>query len=234
MQSGSDFLRMGFILLGVVLVAGFLYALRAAVGADPALRKRATLAGVIVVAWVAVTGMLAARGLLRFDSVPPTMFVAIIITLVGSILLARSRLGVGMARAVPLTVLVAWQAFRLPLELLMHRAYSEGLMPVQMSYNGLNFDIATGASAIGVAALLAAGKGGRKMVLAWNAVGSLLLLNVVTIAILSTPTPLRLFPNEPTNVWISQFPYVWLPVVMVSTAIIGHLLIFRKLRIKDQ
>jgi hypothetical protein len=234
MQSGSDFLRMGFILLGVVLVAGFLYALLAAVRIDPGLRRRALISGVLVVAWVAVTGLLAARGVLRFDSVPPTMFAVIIVTLVGSILLARSPVGVGIARALPLGLLVGWQAFRLPLELLMHRAYSEGLMPVQMSYSGLNFDIATGASALLVAGLLAAGIGGRIMVLAWNAVGSLLLLNVVTIAILSTPTPLRLFPNEPTNVWIAQFPFVWLPVVMVSTAIIGHLLIFRKLRTRER
>jgi hypothetical protein len=57
-----------------------------------------------------------------------------------------------------------------------------------------------------------------------------LLLNVLTVAILSTPTPLRVFMNEPANVWITQAPFVWLVAVLVPTALAGHLVIFRRLR----
>jgi hypothetical protein len=35
-----------------------------------------------------------------------------------------------LVRGVPLWALVGFQIFRLPLELLMHRAYVEGLLPV--------------------------------------------------------------------------------------------------------
>jgi hypothetical protein len=37
----------------------------------------------------------------------------------------------------PLAALVGYQGFRVVVELLLHRAYVEGLMPVQMSYSGL-------------------------------------------------------------------------------------------------
>ena len=53
------------------------------------------------------------------------------------------------ANHVPLWILVAVQGFRLPLELAMHRLYERGIMPEQMSYSGRNFDIVTGATALG-------------------------------------------------------------------------------------
>ena len=230
MSKASDFLNLSFILLAALLLAGFLYALLLAARSDPALRRRALLTAALAALWAGFTGVAAARGMLRFDTVPPSMFGVIILTIVASIAFARSALGARVADTLPLAALVGWQAFRLPLELLMHDAFEEGLMPEQMSYSGLNFDIATGASALLVAWLIASGRAGRRLALLWNAVGSVLLLNIITIAVLSTPTPLRVFRNEPANEWVTQFPFVWLPVVMVSTAIMGHLIIFQKLR----
>lgn len=116
----------------------------------------------------------------------------------------------------------------------MHRAYEEGLMPVQMSYSGRNFDIVTGITAIIVAGLLLAGRMPAWGVRLWNWMGLALLLNVVVIANLSTPTPFRVFMNEPANVWITRAPFVWLPAVMVLTAFIGHIVIFRRLSQKEQ
>lgn len=43
------------------------------------------------------------------------------------------------------------------------------------------------------------------------------------------PTPLRLFMNEPSNIWVTGSPYVLLPGVLVVAAITGHLLVFRLL-----
>lgn len=68
--------------------------------------------------------------------------------------LGVSPVGRRLATGLPLWILVAAQSFRPPLELLMHQAYESGLMPVQMSYSALNFDILTGASAVVVALLL--------------------------------------------------------------------------------
>jgi hypothetical protein len=63
---------------------------------------------------------------------------------------------------------------------------------------------------------------------AWNLLGLGLLINIVTIAILSMPTPMRRFEG-PANVFVATFPYVWLPTVMVSAALLGHLLVARRL-----
>jgi hypothetical protein len=60
---------------------------------------------------------------------------------------AFSRLGTLLISGLPIWFLVGSQVFRLPLELLMHRAYIEGIMPVQMSYSGRNYDIVSGITA---------------------------------------------------------------------------------------
>ena len=57
--------------------------------------------------------------------------------------------------------------------------------------------------------------------------GLALLLNVVVISVLSMPTPLRRFHNEPANTFVTHFPYVWLPLYLVQVAWMSHLLIFR-------
>jgi hypothetical protein len=95
-----------------------------------------------------------------------------------------------------------------------------------MSYSGRNFDIVTGVTALVVAFLVLAGRAGRGLVVAWNVLGLFLVLNVVTIGILSTPR-FRYFGDDRLNVWITYPPFVWLPAVMVLAAISGHLIIFR-------
>jgi hypothetical protein len=104
-------------------------------------------------------------------------------------------------------------------------------MPEYMSYSGRNFDIVTGAGAFLVAALILAGRGGRRLAAAWNVLGLALLINVVTVAILGTPR-FRYFGEDQLNVWVTHPPYVWLPAVMVLAALAGHLIIFRAIGFK--
>jgi hypothetical protein len=144
--------------------------------------------------------------------------------------LALSPVGRRIAFGLPLAALVGYQGFRVLVELVMHRAYVEGLMPVQMSYSGRNFDIVTGLTALLLGAWLLSGeRQSRGLVFAWNTLGLVLLANVVGVALLSAPTPLRVFMNEPANVWITHAPWVWLPAVMVLAALCGHLLVYRRL-----
>jgi serine-type D-Ala-D-Ala carboxypeptidase/endopeptidase len=195
-----------------------------------ALVTAATTLGVAV--WMGLTYVAALFGVLRFDSRFPVMMLFVPLMLTVSIGLALSAFGRRIAIGLPLWVLVGFQSFRLPLELLMHEAYEAGLMPVQMSYSGLNFDIVTGASAVVVAALVAIGRAGARLVRAWNILGALLLCNIVVVSLLSTPTPLRVFRTQPPNTWVSTAPYIWLPAVMVALAILGHIVVYRAARLR--
>ena len=96
--------------------------------------------------WVAVVVAAVGSGLLSPETTRPLPFAAMMLSVLTlGVVLARSEAGDRIARGVPLAYLIAFQGFRFPLEMVMHRAYSEGLMPVQMSYSGRNFDIVTDA-----------------------------------------------------------------------------------------
>jgi hypothetical protein len=192
----------------------------------------AVIAGVGAALWLGITAAAAAAGALTFTGTPPTMILMLAFILALAAGLGLSPMGGRLAAGLPLAALVGVHAFRFPLELIMHRAYEEGLMPVQMSYSGLNFDIVTGATAIAMAGLLVARRMPPWGVRLWNWMGLALLVNVVTIALLSAPTPLRVFMNEPVNVWVTRAPFVWLPAVMVLTALLGHIVVFRRLRLE--
>lgn len=182
-------------------------------------------------AWLAVSGALAASGFLaRFDALPPPFIVIVVPTLALPLWLARSRIGELLCERAPLAWLVGFQAFRLPLELVMHQAGSEGTMPVQMSFGGSSFDIVSGITAIIVAALAAYDHAPRWLIVVWNALGSLLLLNIVCIAIASLPQFHR-FGSAPAqlNTWVAYFPFVWLPAGLVASALFGHAVLWRKL-----
>jgi hypothetical protein len=222
-------LPIAFALLAVVVQFLFL------IGVYWAYREKANVALVflttlvISAAWMMGTFIAAAKGKLSFESRPPTMlfvFAGVFILALGA---GFSRFGKQLAVGLPLAVLVGFQAFRFPLELLLHQAYRDGLMPVQMSYSGRNFDIVTGISAAALGLVLWKRAIPQWVVQAWNVMGILLLANILTIAVLSTPLPIRRFFQEPANVWIKDAPYVWLPAVFVLLAIMGHVVIARKL-----
>jgi hypothetical protein len=199
-------------------------------GGPPANTRRAvTLTVGGAAGWMTLTAVAAQSGALRrWNANPPpfALLVAAIIAIAAAI--AFSSVGWRLARYVPLWALVAVQGFRLPLELAMHAMYERGIMPEQMSYSGRNFDIVTGITALPVAVLVGSGRAGRGLVTAWNVLGAALLVNIVVVAILSTPR-FAFFGAERLNVWITYPPFVWLPAVMVLAALAGHLVVFRAL-----
>lgn len=217
----------GFEIAMVAMSVGLATAFVAAVAhADPSSTRRAVL---VVTGWLALTAGLARLGALRFDTMPPTMFVLVAALTVCALLFARGELGGRLAVVVPLVALVGFQAFRIPIELWIHRGYELGVFPEHMTYSGLNFDVVSGLSALVVAFLLHRGVVGRRVVLAWNVVALGLLLTIVAISILSAPVPFRLFLTEPGSAYVQGFPGVWLPAVAVQAALMGHLLVFRRL-----
>lgn len=183
---------------------------------------------IVLVFWLAVPAVLASRGVLdRYSPLPAPGFVLIGLITLGTVVLAFSAFGSRLAAGIPLAGLVGYQVFRVPLEWVLHELYSEGVIPVQMTYAGRNFDFVTGVLAAALGLWLWAGHRTVWLVAVWNIIGLALLANIVTIAILSTPGPFRYFMNDPANLLPSTFPYVWLPTFLVQAALFGHLLVFR-------
>jgi hypothetical protein len=222
---GSDLVRFGIPALAIGVQVAIAIGVVRLAGA-----RRALLFALGVAVWLGVTAGLALSGFLPgFVDAPPRLLWLMVPSIALPMRLGFSRLGSLLAEA-PVAWLVGLQSFRLPLELVMHRAAKDGLMPEQMTFTGDNFDIVTGVTAVVVATLTASGHAPRWLLLAWNALGTALLLVILAIAIASLPA-FGVFGTEPVrlNTWVAYFPYVWLPAGLVSAAVLGHVLLWRRL-----
>lgn len=189
--------------------------------------------GVLLVAYLVLPGILARSGALnRYNPLPaPALALLLLLTLL-TLGLTLSNIGSRLVAAVSLGGLLALQGFRIVVEWLLHRLYQEGVVPIQMTYSGRNFDIVSGLTGLALGIwLLRGGIVARPLVWGWNFLGLALLANIVVTAILSTPVPFRVFLNDPPNLLPSTFPFVWLPSFLVQVALASHLLVFRKLRL---
>lgn len=172
----------------------------------------------------------------KFSAMPPHMLVVILPPLIFAIVLFLSKPVLRWLHNVPLQNLIYIQTFRVAVELILWLLYRNRVIPVQMTFEGCNYDILVGLSALFTAYYFDKGYEffkNRWVLIIWNVAGLILLGNIVIVAILSTPLPFRQFMNEPANTVIFYFPFVLLPGFLVPVAYTMHLLCLKKLLAKN-
>jgi hypothetical protein len=207
-----------FVALVLVVAAALLAGIHRSAGA-----RAATVCGIVMAAWLAFTGILAARGVLMdFGAVPPRLAIVVL----PPVLLALAvGFGVadGLLRSLPPRWPVAAQVFRVGVEILLWQLAGAGLIARMMTFGGANLDVLTGLTAPLVAWLaFRGGRVSRRAVVLWNGAGLALLLNVVARGLLSAPTPFRMIVTDPPNTIVARFPVVWLPAFFVAAALLLH------------
>ena len=131
----------------------------------------------------------------------------------------------GSRGGLPLAALVGFQGFRLPLELVLHQWVGEGSIPETMTWTGQNWDIVAGVMALVVAAWPSRP---RAVVWAFDVLGFVLLLNVMRVAIFSSPLPFA-WPLQPPMLLPLHLPYAWIVPICVAGALGGHIVLTRAL-----
>ena len=186
-----------------------------------------TLIGLI--GWALATSILSWSGVLSdFDTFPPKLIIVLIIPLITIIWLVLTKEVKEILIHTPPESIIWIQSFRIVVEILLWRLYVDNLAPIQMTFEGRNFDILSGLTALVVAYLVSNKKISSPLVIAWNFACIAILVNIVAIAILSMPTPFRVFMNEPSNTIVAKFPIVWLPALLVPLAYGLHFLSLRQ------
>jgi hypothetical protein len=155
----------------------------------------------------------------------PVLFIPMV-TIVS--LLFSKGLGEILENIVPEN-LIRLQVFRLFVEILLWMLFMETLIPGQMTFEGRNFDILAGVSAPIISLLLSQKKLSNTIAIIWNLMCFGLLINIVSIAMMSTPTPIRVFMNEPSSSIVGQFPISWLPGFLVPLAYTLHFFSLKQL-----
>lgn len=189
-----------------------------------AVRSRLLFWSVVIVVYGAILSWIVASEILERKFLPwGPLFMAGSVAM--PIALGLSGIGAKMKDSLPIGCLIAFQTFRLPLEIVLHDWYRTGTIPRTMTWEGSNWDILTG-----VLAFCCLPFAGRRLWLAWafNAIGILLLLNVVRVALMSSPVPFG-WNVEPPLELIVRLPYAFIVPVCVGGAFLGHVLLTRKL-----
>src|ERR1044072_8860109 len=134
---------------------------------------------IVISIWLTLLAETVKSGFVENEPMPRLLFLLIFI--MGSVALAAiSKFGRAISVTTPVFLLVGFQSFRLPLELVLHDWVASGTIPSTMSWNGQNFDIVSG-----VLAILIAPVARKNIKWAWlfNIVGFALLLNVIRVAV---------------------------------------------------
>jgi len=186
---------------------------------------------VLLIAWLLQLGILSVRGFFAdFSRLPPRLSFALLAPLPLVLLFSRSRAGKQFLQHIQPQWLIYLQSFRILVEIALWLLVRNGSLPVQMSFEGRNFDMLTGLLAFPVGYYCFVKKSWPPAVaLLYNIAGLVLLLNIVAISALSMPTPLRIFPNPPDSSLLTQFPFIYLPGLLVPLAYTLHILSLRKL-----
>jgi hypothetical protein len=181
-------------------------------------------------AWLILLGILSIRGFFSdFSRLPPRLLIALFTPLPFVLIFMRSK----AAKQVLLRIQPQWviylQSFRILVEIALWLLVRNGSLPVQMSFEGRNFDILVGLFAFPVGYYCYVKKSWPPVtVLVYNIAGLVILLNIVTIAALSLPTPLRVFHNQPDSSLVTTFPFIYLPGLLVPLAYTLHIISLRQ------
>ncbi|MDP6943728.1 MAG: hypothetical protein QF464_06220 [Myxococcota bacterium] len=215
-------------LVMATLVAGVAFAsarLEAPAGSP---RRRALVASGLCVLWLALTPQVPVPVFGSTVAVFMGFFAVVMVTSLG---FALSPVGRLLAAGIPLWVLVGFQGFRLPLELVLHAWYDQGTVPVHITYEGQNFDIVAASVALAGAAWLRYRPADRWVAWLATVVGFGLLLNVIRVALGASPVPVPWnMGAEPVLQLPAYAPFGWIMSVCIGGAFAGYVITVRALR----
>lgn len=181
------------------------------------------------VAWLIIQAILGLTGFyLETKAMPPRFIFAIgppTLALIALFIFAKQ-----FTERISAETLTYLHIVRIPVEIGLWWLASKKLIPEVMTFEGRNFDILAGLTAplIGYFGYTQV-RLSKPVVLVWNILCILLLLNIVSHGILSAPTPLQMMSFEQPNVGVFYFPFIWLPAFIVPTVLCSHLICIRQI-----
>jgi hypothetical protein len=192
---------------------------------------RALVGTAILAAWLLYAGLLGVGGVVRGQwlGIPGVFVLLAPVFAFVAVVLVRSPVGRALALSIPLPLIIGLQTFRVGVELMIHKLWELGTVPMLLTLNGGNVEILVGVSAPAVAWISRKGPAGRRLTLIWSAFGLLSLINVASRAVLTSPGLLQWIHSEVPNLAMGVFPFTYIPGFMAPLAVMLHVLAFKAL-----
>ena len=186
----------------------------------------------MAVLWLTGHALLAYNGfyLETIGRTPPGFFLAIGPLIILTIFLFAIRGTRQVLSTFSLKELTWLSIVRIPVEIVLYWLAAEAVIPELMSFGGRNFDILAGLTAPLIAYLAFKGDTvNRKLLLVWNLVGLVLLLNIIIHAVLSTPSTFQQFAFDQPNIGLLHFPFIWLACFVAPFVLFSHIVMIWRL-----
>ena len=189
-------------------------------------RRAKIISAFVLFDWILLQGLLSWKGVYANypQAMPPYLLLFAVFPCVLVILfLMLSPAGRRFQNGLSQKRLILIHTVRIPVELGLYLLYRHQLVPQLMTFEGRNFDILAGLSALLVLWLLRTHRMNRMLLIGWNVIGLVLLLNIVVHGLLSATSPLQQFAFEQPNIALLHFPYSLLPAFIVPVVLWAHL-----------
>ncbi|WP_153796450.1 hypothetical protein [Foetidibacter luteolus] len=183
----------------------------------------------VLTGWLVLQAVISLAGFYTDTStLPPKFLLAVLPPMLLIITLFIMPAGKRFIDSLNIKTLTLLHVVRIPVEIALLWLFVFKTVPVVMTFEGRNFDIVSGISAPVVYYLVFKKNVGYTLLLAWNIFCLLLLINIVSTAVLSTPYPFQKFGFEQPNIAIFHFPFIWLPSCVVPLVLLAQLAGIRK------
>ncbi len=184
----------------------------------------------VALGWLAVQGIIAATGFYTLtNTLPPRFLLALAPPFLTIAFLFFSTRGRAFLDGMDLKWLTLLHVVRIPVEIVLFWLFTYEMIPQIMTFEGRNFDILSGIAAFCLWLAFIRVRYHRTLMLVWNLAGLAMLINIVTISILSAQTAIQQFGLEQPNRAVVHFPFIWLPSFIVPAVFLSHAVAIRKL-----
>jgi hypothetical protein len=186
---------------------------------------------IILLAWAILQSAVSLTGFYQhWDAIPPRFIFLVAPWIILISVLFNLKKGQVFIDNLNIEWLTILHVVRIPVEITLYLVLLAKLIPQSMTFEGSNWDILSGISTpIIYYVVFKIKKASSKVLLVWNFVCLGLLLNIVTIAVLSAKTPFQQFAFDQPNVGVTYFPFVLLPSLVVPLVFFSHLVAIRQL-----
>lgn len=185
----------------------------------------------IAIGWAILQSIIALNGTYQNTATmpPPLMLYGVLPTLILIVSIFLTANGKAFIEKISLKTLTYFHSIRIAVEIILLLLFQHGTISKYMTFEGTNFDVFSGITAPIVAYLAFRKTINKKLLLGWNILCLLLLLNVVITSIFAVPSPFQQIAFDQPNIAILYFPFNLLPTVIVPTVLFAHFAAIKKL-----
>ncbi|MDW3192982.1 MAG: hypothetical protein R8G66_11480 [Cytophagales bacterium] len=175
----------------------------------------------VMIGWIAYLVLLDRSDVLKNFDMPPRIPVLVVFpALIAMVILVNRNVLQEALKRSPLYIPILLQSFRILVELLIYATYQKGIFPQRATFEGLNFDILVGISALFMGIAIHKRLVEARGILIWN-IASLTILSVTVYSFISTYY-FTDFLSIGGRYQFVEFPYLLLASVLLPVALFLH------------